>query len=120
MIDLSLFSRYTVHPDGRITNAKGRTLPETPTLRLVDDKGIRRLVTRKRLIYSRLYSPLKEGDVVLGEFPNYHLRTVSRELDAVTIQAIQRRRDNGYPKSVTARDLMIDIKLVEKYYGKTD
>jgi hypothetical protein len=120
MIDLSLFSRYTVHPDGRITNARGRTLPETATLRLVDDRGVRRLVTRKRLIYSRMIGELKPGDVVIGEFPNYSLRVVTRELDDNTIQAIVRRREKGFPPSVTARDLMIDLKLVEKYYGKTN
>jgi hypothetical protein len=120
MIDLSLFSRYHVHPDGRITNAKGRDLPESRTLRLVDDNQVRRLVTRKRLIYSRLFGNLEPGDVVVGEFPNYQLRTVSgRDIDDVTIEAIKRRKEKGYPASVTARDLLVDIKLVEKYYGKT-
>lgn len=119
MIDLSLFSRYHVHPDGRITNPSGRTLPESKTLRLVDDNKVRRLVTRKRLVYSRLFGQLEPGDIVVGEFPNLQLRSTTKELDDIMVQAIRRRKEKGYPDSVIARDLLVDIKLVEKY-GKTN
>jgi hypothetical protein len=119
MIDLSLFSRYTVHPDGRITNAQGRQLPETRTLRLTDDKNVRRLVTRKRLIYSRLFGELVPGDIVIGDFPNYQLRKTDKQVDDVTRQAVERRKAKGFPASVTARDLFIDIKIVEKIYKET-
>ena len=117
MLDLNHFSRYKIHPDGTISNKRGRILPKTKTLRLVDDSGERHLVTRKRLLYHHFYGELKPGERVTGDFPNLEVKKSTQELDDVTVQAIKRRVAQGYPISVIARDLRIGIKTVEKYYG---
>jgi hypothetical protein len=121
MLDLNSFSRYRIHPDGTISNKRGRILPNSKTLRLVDDNGERHLVTRKRLLYQFFYGDLQPGERVTGEFPNLRVKESKQEVDDVTTQAIIRKIKQGHPISVIARDLHIGIKTVERCKnGKAD
>jgi hypothetical protein len=67
-----------------------------------------------------LFGEVQQGDVICGDFPELHIRKVTRGLDEVTVQAVKRRIDKGIPYSVIARDLRIDIKQIGKYFGKTN
>lgn len=122
MIDLSTFTKYTVHPSGDITNPQGRTLPKSHTLRLTDDLGVKRLVTRKRLLYHCLFGNIQVGEIVKGEFPNLYLgkREDTKPVPPEIVAAIKRRQSQDYPTSVTARDLRINLTTVEKIYGTSD